>query len=463
VSVSLLHTVARWANTHGSAVALAANDRCVSYAELDAGLRRRSAELARRGHGPGARLTVVAVDPVETVLAALAACQLGASVLLVDASSPAQELTRIVEQFGAEEIICGSSFSRVAHPLRPEGSVLDIAPALGLATSGVTGRTKVAQRDWESVLTGAVVFAHTIGLCPGDSLLCTAPLHHTYSFVAGLLSCLHMGATYVAPPTPTVPSALAKMMVRHRVTVLLSVPLLYRWYLSCAVLPRTPRLAVCAGERLPAALLHGWREVYGQGLCNHYGSTELGMLTFETAGIPGSAGRPLPGVELEVQTLPAGTLGEVIAKPIGKPPVLLDVVDGMRADRRAPSASRTGDLGWLAADGRLYLEGRASDAIDLGGEKVVPGEVEEVACSHELIYACAVVCLPDEQHIPRLCVFVEADERLDPRELRAFLCQRLAPHKVPSVIQCVAQLPRTATGKIRRSMLTTLAHEAASS
>lgn len=452
MSASLLETIAHWADLRGSAAALAAGDRRMTYAQLSAAVERRAVELARRGHGPCARLAIVAADPLETAIAALAAHQLGASALLVAAGSPPYELARAVERFGAEDIVRAGAFSRVARPLLPEESLLGAAPALGLATSGVTGQTKVAQRDWESLRAGAVELARAIALGPEDALLCTAPMHHAYSFVAGLVSCLDAGATYVAPPTPAVPSALVEPMVRHRVTVLLAVPLLYRWQLSRAALPRVPRLAVCAGERLPAGLLRDWRKVYGQVLCNHYGSTELGALTFEPDGVPGSVGRPLPGVELEIQAPSAGTLGEVIARPIGRPPALLDVVDGRRRDERAPSWYPTGDLGWLAPDGRLHIEGRASEAIDVGGEKVLPGEVEQALRGHRSVRDCAVLCLPDEDHLPRVCAVVEADEPLDAHELRAFLRIRLAPHKVPSVIRQVPRLPRTTTGKVRRSM-----------
>jgi acyl-coenzyme A synthetase/AMP-(fatty) acid ligase len=246
--------------------------------------------------------------------------------------------------------------------------MLDSAPALALASSGVSTCAVLAQREWSQVAANAAALAEAIELDLDDVLLCTTPLHHTYSFIAGLVGCLLRGARYVAPPTPTAPAMLAELSARHGVTILFSVPVLYRWYLQSEPLARRPRLAVSAGERLPAQLLDAWRSAYAQELCNHYGSTELGMLTLESAGVPGSVGRPLRDVQIDVARFAASGLGEVLARVAGKPALLLDVARGARRETRAQAPFRTGDLGWLDGEGRLHIEGRLSATIDLGGE-----------------------------------------------------------------------------------------------
>jgi acyl-coenzyme A synthetase/AMP-(fatty) acid ligase len=334
--------------------------------------------------------------------------------------------------------------------------VLDPEPALALATSGVSGPPKVAERTWRSVLAGAAALAQAIDLDSEDVVVCTTPLHHAYSFAAGLLGCLSRGATYVAPPMPTTPAALAELSERHGVTVLFSVPVLYRWYLDSSPLPRAPRLAVSAGEPLAHELVSRWRETYARELCNHYGSTELGMLTFEPGGIPGSIGWPLAGIEVELRRCRVGGAGEMFVRTPGPPALLLDAERGVRSDVRAPSPFPTGDLARRERDGRLYVEGRVRETIDLGGVKVLPSQVEALVREHKQVRDCAVVSAADARGVPRMCAFVEARGELDVRELRSFMLTRTAAQKVPSAFFQLHEIPRTGSGKVDRRALVAL-------
>jgi acyl-coenzyme A synthetase/AMP-(fatty) acid ligase len=350
-------------------------------------------------------------------------------------------------------VLRGGELTTVPDPVVPDPALLD--PGLALATSGVSGRPRVAQRDWATVGAGAAALATAIGLGADDTLLCTTPVHHAYAFVAGMVGCLLSGATYIAPRTPVSPAALAELCERHGVTVLFSVPALYRWYLEGPPLPRPPRLAVAAGERLAPELVAGWERRYGRPLRNHYGSTELGMLSFEPDGAPGSVGLPLAGVRV---TIAGGAeAGEVVAEPVGEPALLLGLEAGVRKDARAARAFRTGDLGRLGDDGRLYIEGRVGETIDLGGQKVVPAEVEEAIHRYGPVCDCAVVGGPDRDGVPRLCAFVAAGDGFDRGELRSRLSAELAPFKVPSVVTRLDAIPRSAGGKVLRSRLTELA------
>jgi acyl-coenzyme A synthetase/AMP-(fatty) acid ligase len=432
------------------AVALATAADAATCGELVARSESLVTRLRRHG-GAGARLAIVVTDPVETLVAVLAAQALGATALLLSAAAPQREVTRLVERFGGEVVLDGGRVSLVARGRRAAGEV-PREPGLALATSGVSGPPKVAQRDWDSVVRGALALAEATELGAGDVLLCTTPLHHAYSFVAGLVACILTGATYVAPPAPVSPATLADLCVAHGVTILFSVPALYRWYLEGPPLRRPLRLAVSAGEELSAGLIETWRELHGGPLCNHYGSTELGMLTFEPEGVAGSAGRPLPGVEIEVAAAP-GEVGEVIARGAGRPALLLDVRDGARHDVRMPAAFPTGDLGRLGEDGRLYLTGRTGTTINLGGQKIAPAEVEAAIRDYGPVRECAVISVAVARGAPRLCAVIEADEGFDPSELRARLLGELAPYKVPTTIRRVRELPRTSTGKLARAEL----------
>ena len=446
----VLDAVERWAGERGSAPALITAAGAVPYAELAKLARRRAERLRRGGLGPGSRLAIAATDPAETLVAALGAQTIGATAMLLDPAAPPREAARLVARFGGEAVLREGRVAAVEAPRRPDPALLGPEPGLALATSGVGGPPKVAEREWGAVCAGAGALARATGLGPGDTLLCTAPLHHAYGFVAGLVSCLLNGAAYLAPPTPTSPGALAELCEWRRPAVLFSVPALYRWYLDGPALAHPPRLFVSAGERLPRHRIEGWRSRYGRPICNHYGSTELGMLTFEPEGVAGSAGLPLAGTRLEI----AGPgPGEVIAEANGRPALLLDCGAGGRSDRRAPAALPTGDLGELGDDGRLYLRGRAGETIDLGGRKVVPAEVEAAIRRYRPVAECAVVGVPDAEGVPRLCAFVEAGCQFDAGELRRHLRQELTPHKVPSLVRRLDRLPRTGAGKVHRARL----------
>jgi acyl-coenzyme A synthetase/AMP-(fatty) acid ligase len=447
----VLEAVERWARERGDAVAISSVEITVTYAELTRLAERRAKLLRRGGLGAGARLAIVADDAVGALTSVLGAQALGATTMLLSPVAPRDEAARLLARFGGEAVLREGAVAAVPGAEPPDPALLGAEPALALATSGVSGAPKVAERAWTTVAAGATSLARKIGLGPEEKLLCTTPPHHAYAFVAGLIGCLLSGATYLAPPTPTPPGALAQLCERWRPSVLFSVPALYRWYLDGPALPRPPRLFVSAGEQLPQGTVQRWRGRYGRPICNHYGSTEVGMLTFEPEGIAGSAGLPLPGTRVEIAA--SSGPGEVFAEASGRPALMLDCGASGRCDRRAPVAFPTGDLGRLGDDGRLYLEGRLGETIDLGGQKVVPAEVEEAIRRYGPVANCAVTGQPDAEGAPRVCAFVEAGREFDARELRLRLREELAPHKVPSVIRRLDRLPRTGTGKLLRSQL----------
>jgi acyl-CoA synthetase (AMP-forming)/AMP-acid ligase II len=147
-----------------------------------------------------------------------------------------------------------------------------------------------------------------------------------------------------------------------------------------------------------------------------------------------TSGHPLPGVEVEL-----ADDGEI-------------VVGGPTVAGGGPLA--TGDLGRLDDRGRLVVIGRKSDTIVTGGENVAPAEVEAVLLEHPGVADAGVVGRPDPEWGEAVTAIVVArDGRLDPGELRAFCAARLARFKVPKAIELAPELPRTASGKLRRGAL----------
>ncbi|MFC7616078.1 AMP-binding protein [Actinokineospora soli] len=194
-------------------------------------------------------------------------------------------------------------------------------------------------------------------------------------------------------------------------------------------------------------------------LLNGYGSSEIGVAAVATPAdlraAPGTVGRPTLGIPVRVlddarRPVPPGVAGTVF---VGGPLVFegytgggsKEVVDGLM---------NTGDTGHLDPQGRLHVLGRADDMIVSGGENVYPQEVEDVLARHPAVADVAVVGADDPEFGQRLVAYVvPRGDRPDPAELSAHVRTALARYKVPRDYVFVAELPRTPTGKVRRSAL----------
>jgi malonyl-CoA/methylmalonyl-CoA synthetase len=223
---------------------------------------------------------------------------------------------------------------------------------------------------------------------------------------------------------------------------------------------------VSGSAALPVQLLERWREATGHTLLERYGMTEIGMaLSNPPAGerVPGAVGRPLPGVEVRIvdeagRPLPEGEPGELRVRGPGL----------FREYWRRPEATAeacrdgwfaTGDVA-LCEHGVYRILGRKSqDIIKTGGYKVSALEIETVLRDHPAIADCAVVGVPDSEWGERVAAAVvlapaaaggaaaEAPS-LDLDSLRAWARDRLAPYRLPTLLQVVEDLPRNAMGKV---------------
>jgi acetyl-CoA synthetase len=226
------------------------------------------------------------------------------------------------------------------------------------------------------------------------------------------------------------------------------------------------RTMVAAGEALNPEVLRAWREATGVEIRDGYGQTETGQLTGAPAGAPareGSMGLALPGVELEVRE------GELVAHPRTVPTFFLGYLgegvargeDGAWTveDRREGGPWRTGDLVERDGDGWLRFHGRNDDVIISGGYRIGPFEVESALVGHPAVAEAAAVAAPDEERgaiVRAVVVLRDRARERDPqlvRELQDHVKAQTAPYKYPRVIDFVDELPKTASGKIRRAAL----------
>ena len=340
-------------------------------------------------------------------------------------------------------------------------------------TSGTTGRPKGAVWTHRTLRAQVSTLTQAWGWSGADRILSVLPLHHIHGVVNVLTTALWNGACCELLRRFD-PEATWQRLASGDVTVFMAVPTIYvkliaAWHqappgrrqaMSDGL--RSMRLMVSGSAALPVDLFERWREISGHTLLERYGMTEIGMalsnpLTGER--LPGSVGRPLPGVDVRVvdeagSTVPDGTPGEI---EVRGPGVFLEYWNDPGATRAAfrDGWFRTGDVA-VVEDGRYRILGRQSvDIIKTGGFKVSALEIEDVLLANPDIAECAVVGLPDPEWGERVTATVVARRgaELTADLVRTWAAERLAPYKVPSRVHFIDALPRNALGKVVKTTL----------
>jgi acyl-coenzyme A synthetase/AMP-(fatty) acid ligase len=372
----------------------------------------------------------------------------------------------------------GWSAADVEVVLVPNDSLFDAqpAPAVELAaedpclitfTSGTAGEPKAVVHGQRYLLGQRLQAAHWLGARDGELVWCTAASGWSKSarnvFIAPWLS----GATALLHDGRFDPAERLNLLARERVAVLCMAPTEYRVIAKRATLAPLPDLRgmVAAGEALNPAVLHTWHEGTGLYIRDGYGQTETGQLTgmpLREEPRPGSMGRALPGVGLDVVD------GELVADPASVPTFFLgylgeDVRRGADALRRVEDRSagepwHTGDRVRRDEEGYLYFEGRTDDVIVSAGYRIGPFEVESALVAHSAVAEAAAVSAPDEERgaVVRAVVVLRDGHTPSPelaRELQEHVKRLTAPYKYPRIVDFAAELPKTASGKVKRAQL----------
>jgi benzoate-CoA ligase family protein len=367
--------------------------------------------------------------------------------------------------------ILAAGRSRFGVSLDPDRTV-DDSPALWLYTSGTTGTPKGAMHRHAN-------FRHVVE-CYSDNLLrlttddvcfSVAKLFFAYGLGNSAIFPLAAGATTVLDPGRPTPTSVAERLLADRPTLFFATPSFYAALLN-AHLPADAfsavRMAVSAGEPLPAPLHARFRDRYSLDIIDGLGSTEaLHIFLSNQPGDvrPGTTGKPVPGYDLELRAadgtlVPDGVPGNLFVRGPStatgywcRTATTRDVFQGQWL--------RTGDVYTRSEDGYYTCLGRSDDMLKAGGIWVSPAEVEGRLLEHPAVAQAAVVGVPDEHGIDKPIAYVvpATDAVVDPDELIAFTVAGLASFKRPRRVFVVDDLPRTATGKLRRFAVRKLAIE----
>ncbi|MGB8384612.1 MAG: AMP-binding protein [Dermatophilaceae bacterium] len=339
-------------------------------------------------------------------------------------------------------------------------------------TSGTTGPAKGAMLTHANIATTIALNSQWLGTQPGWVIYGTAPLFHVVGLVLQVAHALHLAGTLVLPYR-TIPEVMLEHLVEYRPRFVVCPPTVYTALM--AVPSATPEafasldLLYAGGAVLPPAVVERFLERFGKYVNNGYGLTETaGACVFAVPGRRArmdeasqalSNGVPLPGMDVRIvgddgQDLPIGERGEIVVKgPCVTPGYWQNPNETANAIHDGWFA--TGDIGFIDDEGMLYCVDRKKDMIVASGFKVWPGEVEQVLLTHPAVMEAAVVGMPDAYRGESVKAFVipRPGSQVSPEELAAWCKARLATFKAPREVQVVADLPRTASGKVLKREL----------
>src|SRR3954464_10045827 len=349
-------------------------------------------------------------------------------------------------------------------PLPPADTGRD-DPCMIAFTSGTTGVPKGCVQFHRDVLAPCDTFAkHLVDPKLGDVFMTSAPMAFTFGLGITPMFPLRFGAasaTIEQGGPPALLDAIAKFGVTHLGTA----PTAYKAMLSQAGLDdalKTLRTCISAGEHLPEAIWRAWQERTGIAITDGIGSTEMMHIFVSAAGDdirPGSTGKAVPGYEATVLDAEGNPMDEGIGRLAVKGPTGCRYLDDPRQSNYVEKGwNVTGDTYRRDAEGYYWYVARNDDMIVSSGYNIGAPEVENALLSHPAVAECAVVGVPCAERGQKVKAFVvlAADAEGSGAlvaELQAHAKAQIAPYKYPREIEFVESLPKTATGKLRRSEL----------
>ena len=487
----------------------------LSHGRLRAEAARLANRLRSLGAGPGDRVAIVLGNGPEMAVAFLAAAAAGAAAPL-NPHYRAEELEFYMNDLGVRVLITGPEGSAGAAAARQAASRsesvtlvtlvgpfdrLELEPearpaapaalrpadpgggrdsggagdfgggrdpddvALVLHTSGTTSRPKIVPIRHCNLVRSAANIAGSLAMTARDRSLNVMPLFHIHGLLAGLLAPLSAGGSVICTEGFDA-FRFFSWLETLRPTYYTAVPTMHQMVLSRSARRRSAarncglRFVRSSSSSLPAPVLDELRELFGVPVIEAYGMTEATHQMCANPlppaeAKPRSVGVPT-GIDLAVldgrgRPKPAGVRGEVAVRG---PTVIDGYENNPEADRAAFASGwfRTGDEGYVDADGYLFLTGRLKEQINRGGEKISPLEVDEALLGHEAVAQAVTFAVPHPklgEEVAAAVVTVEGASVTE-RELRRFLSESLAAFKVPRRVLFLDELPKGPTGKLQR-------------
>ena len=352
-------------------------------------------------------------------------------------------------------------------PVLPAQTLAD-EPAFWLYSSGSTGQPKGTVHSQGNLYWTAALYGQgVLNLQETDTVFSAAKLFFAYGLGNALTFPLSVGATVVLMAERPTPQATFKRLVDHQPTVFYGAPTGYGGMLASPELPAKSQVALrlcsSAGEALPRDIAVRWSAHFGCDIIDGIGSTE--MLHVFLSNRPGdvrygTTGKPVPGYEVQLRHEDGSVVtghDEIGDLYIQGPSSALMYWNNREKSRDTFQGvwTKSGDKYTRDADGYYTYAGRNDDMLKVSGIYVSPFEVESTLVQHSAILEAAVIGKQDTDGLTKTKAFIvlKPGQSLTEAEVKAFVKERLAPYKYPRFIEFMAELPKTATGKIQRFRL----------
>lgn len=484
----------------GDRTALIGNGRRRTYKELTDWTNRLAYALVDdHGVRPGNRVLIRSGNNPAMVACWLAATKVGAVVVNTMPMLRAAELGKIIKKAEVTIALCdtrmmdelisaakGSDFLETVvgfdgtsnHDAELDRAGLekpvhfDAVPtgrddvALLGFTSGTTGEPKGTMHFHRDLMIIADGYAREVlNVTPEDVFVGSPPLAFTFGLGGLAVFPLRFGATATLLEDAS-PANLIEIIERYKATICFTAPTAYRAMLTAmeeGADLSSLRVAVSAGETLPAPTYNAWVQKTGKPILDGIGATELLHIFVSNRmedAQAGSTGRPVTGYEARIvgenmETLPAGEIGRLAVRgPTG----CRYLADNRQREYVQDGWNLTGDTFEMDDDGAFHYVARNDDMIISSGYNIAGPEVEAALLAHDHVAECAVVGLPDAERGMAVSAFVVlregvAGDDLCVKSLQEHVKAAIAPYKYPRVVQFVDALPKTQTGKVQRFAL----------
>jgi 2-aminobenzoate-CoA ligase len=484
----------------GDQVALIGNGRRRTYKELSDWTNRIAHALVEDyGVKPGNRVLVRSANNPAMVACWLAATKAGAVVVNTMPMLRAGELAKIVDKAEITLALCDTrlmdelvacaknsrflkkvigfdgtanhdaEIDRIAlsKPVRFEAvrTRRDDVALLGF-TSGTTGEPKATMHFHRDLLIIADGYAREVlQVKPDDIFVGSPPLAFTFGLGGLAIFPLRFGATATLLENAS-PANMIEIIETYKATIAFTAPTAYRVMLSAmdqGADLSSLRLAVSAGETLPAPVFHDWTQKTGKPILDGIGSTEL-LHIFITNRVgdatPSCTGRPVTGYEAKVvdETMNEKPRGEVGRLAVRGPTGCRYLADERQKTYVQEGWNLTGDAFWQDDNGYFHFAARTDDMIVSAGYNIAGPEVEAALLSHPDVKECAVIGIPDDERgqVVQAHVVLKdgiVDDADTARRLQNHVKATIAPYKYPRSVKFIDALPKTPTGKIQRFRL----------
>jgi bile acid-coenzyme A ligase len=474
-TMSYSRAITDGAERHPHAPAITCDGDAVTWAELDARTNRLARAYAALGVEQGAFVTIGLPNSIGFLEAAIATWKLGATPQPVSHRLPDRERQAIVDLADSVLVVGADPDAHPGRTTLPIGwqpdRAIDDAPLPDVISArwkaptsgGSTGRPKLIVAVDPGVIDTELPPPYQIGR--DGVVLVPGPLYHNAPFGFSTIALMN-GNHVVILPRFDAETTLAAIDT-YRPDLVLLVPTMMQ---RISRLPDDVRAAYDVSSLqvvwhmaspCPPWLKEAWIEwIGGEKIYELYAGTEGQAVTIvrgdEWLAHRGTVGRPVIG-EMRIQDpdtfalLPPGEIGEVFMRAPGSRRTYEYV--GAEARVSPDGWESLGDMGYMDADGYLFLADRRKDMILSGGANIYPAEIEAAIDEHPDVVSCAVIGLPDDDLGNRVHAVVQASAPIDPDALRAFLAERLVRYKIPRTFDFVDEVVRDDAGKVRRSAL----------